>query len=121
MNQENLKDLVKQLGLNAVEITSLKLEASGREYYRLHFSDSESLVLCYLDPVSGSHEKFVMLSEFLQRSNIPSPKILTYDAAIGVTIQEDLGDTSLLDFDMSQKGNLLKFCLLYTSPSPRDS
>ena len=108
MNQENLKDLVKQLGLNAVEITSLKLEASGREYYRLHFSDSESLVLCYLDPVSGSHEKFVMLSEFLQRSNIPSPKILTYDAAIGVTIQEDLGDTSLLDFDMSQKGNLLK-------------
>ncbi|MDG1948365.1 MAG: phosphotransferase [SAR86 cluster bacterium] len=106
MNQDKLKNITNKLGYVATEIEALKLEASGREYYRLHLNNKESLVLCYLDPALGSHNKFVRLSEFLQRENIPSPKIISYDPEVGVTVQQDLGDEALIDIDMSKEANL---------------
>ena len=106
MNQNKLKNIANKLGYDAIEIEALKLEASGREYYRLYFNNNESLVLCYLDPASGSHKKFVRLSEFLQRENIPSPKIISHDLEAGVTVQQDLGDEALIDIDMSKENNL---------------
>ena len=106
MNQDKLKNITNKLGYDATEIEALKLEASGREYYRLHLNNKESLVLCYLDPALGSHKKFVRLSEFLQRENIPSPKIISHDLEIGITVQQDLGDEALIDIDMSKEASL---------------
>jgi len=41
LNQNKLKNIANKLGYDAIEIEALKLEASGREYYRLYFNNNE--------------------------------------------------------------------------------
>ena len=55
MNKEAALELAKKTGLNAIDVDILKLEASGREYYRLYFDKEESVVMCYLDPKKDNH------------------------------------------------------------------
>ena len=107
MNKEEVLELAKKIGFNAIDVDILKLEASGREYYRLHFDNSESMVMCYLDPKKGSHTKFLHVSNFFSSLSINSPEIILADQATGVIVQQDLGDKCLI-------------CLLYTSPRTRD-
>ena len=86
----------------------LKLEASGREYYRLHFDKAEPLVMCYLDPKKGNHTKFLHTSNFFTSLSINSPEIILVDQDIGVIVQQDLGDKCLIDMDLNKNPELLK-------------
>jgi len=105
LNQSDIYKLSGRLGYEPQNISPLKLEASGREYYRIQLADNKTVVLCYLDPKAGSHTKFIQLSNHLLKSNISSPKLIDYDESIGVTIQEDLGDKSLIDIDILNSKN----------------
>ena len=108
MNKEEALELANKTGFNAVEVDVLKLEASGREYYRLHFDKAESLVMCYLDPKKGNHTKFLHVSNFFTSLNINSPEIILADQATGVIVQQDLGDKCLIDIDLNENPELLK-------------
>jgi aminoglycoside/choline kinase family phosphotransferase len=79
------------------DVYPLKLEASGREYYRIVDKAGKNLVLCYLDPSMGTHSKFEHVSKFFLDQGIRCPKVIYSNAALGVTIQEDLGDSCLID------------------------
>ena len=108
MNKEEALELANKTGFNAIGVDILKLEASGREYYRLHFDKAESLVMCYLDPKKGNHTKFLHASNFFTSLSINSPEIILVDQDIGVIVQQDLGDKCLIDIDLNKNPELLK-------------
>ena len=117
MKDTDIYLLANNLGYDPSDISPLKLEASGRIYYRLHLQNDETVILCYLDPLHGDQTSFVHTSEYLAKSGISCPRVLKHDGNIGVTIQQDIGDVSLIDIDIEKDNS----CLLYTSPSPRDA
>jgi aminoglycoside/choline kinase family phosphotransferase len=93
----------KECGFIVSKVHALKLEASGREYYRISEDSGETFVLCYLDPNLGNHSNFQHISKFLFDQNVRCPEIIFYDGSLGITIQEDLGDQSLIDLDVLNK------------------
>jgi aminoglycoside/choline kinase family phosphotransferase len=108
LNKEEALELANKTGFNAIEVDVLKLEASGREYYRLHFDKAASLVMCYLDPKKGNHNKFLHVSNFFTSLSINSPEIILADQATGVIFQQDLGDKCLIDMELNKNPELLK-------------
>ena len=108
--------MAKQLGYPCTDVIPLTQDASARKYFRLilkpnkeslaeaflesEIAPSETAIFCYLNPKLGSHKNFIHVCNHIDIG----PKILAYDLELGVTIQTDVG----------------KYCLLYTSPSPRD-
>jgi aminoglycoside/choline kinase family phosphotransferase len=108
LNKEEALELANKTGFNAIEVDVLKLEASGREYYRLHFDKADSLIMCYLDPKKGNHTKFLHVSNFFTRLSINSPEIILADQATGVIVQQDLGDKCLIDMNLNENPELLK-------------
>ena len=108
MNKEEALELANKTGFNAIEVDVLKLEASGREYYRLHFDKAESLVMCYLDPKKGNHTKFLHVSNFFTNLSINSPEIILVNQDVGVIVQQDLGDKCLIDIDLNENPELMK-------------
>ena len=95
MKEDEVINLSKQCNFNANQALPLKLEASGREYWRV-INDNDSLVLCYLDPSKGDHSDFIKISNSLKENNVNSVDILYHNADLGVTLQQDLGDKDLL-------------------------
>ena len=95
MKEDEVINLSKQCNFNANQALPLKLEASGREYWRV-INDNDSLVLCYLDPSKGDHSDFIKITNSLKENNVNSVDILYHNADLGVTLQQDLGDNDLL-------------------------
>ena len=103
MKESQIIELAAQCGYECERAIALKLEASGREYWRL-IHNSNHLVLCFLDISNGDHLEFCNLADALSSHDVNVPKVLLHSPELGVTIQEDLGDDDLLEI-----------CLLYTS------
>ena len=77
-------------------IEPLKIEASGRQYFRV-FSKKNSYVISFDNrPINGQNV-FINRANELAASNVRVPKIFKYDTANFFTILEDLGDHSLID------------------------
>ena len=96
MKESEIIELATQCGYECERAIALKLEASGREYWRL-IHNSNHLVLCFLDKSNGDHLKFCNLAEILSSHNVNVPKVLLHNPELGITIQEDLGDDDLLE------------------------
>lgn len=108
MKESEIIELTAQCGFEFERAIALKLEASGREYWRL-VNKSESLILCFLDPLKGDHLQFTYLADIFKSNNINAPEILMHNPKLGVTIQEDLGDNDLLEIlNDSNKYELVK-------------
>ena len=109
MKEEEAISLSKQCNVDALRALPLKLEASGREYWRIINSQNESCILCYLNPKEGNHLKFISISSALQNSAISCANITHHNEDLGVTIQDDLGDNDLLTiFNTDNKNDLLE-------------
>jgi len=108
LKESEIIELTAQCGFECERAIALKLEASGREYWRL-VNKSESLILCFLDPLKGDHLQFTYLADIFKSNNINAPEILMHNPKLGVTIQEDLGDNDLLEIlNDSNKYELVK-------------
>ena len=105
MKESEVIQLAKNCGFPSIKAEALKLEASGREYYRLHITPDATKVLCYLSPEKGNHNKFLHISNFFFNEKIKSPEIFYSNSEEGVTIQEDLGEKCLIDLDMLSASN----------------
>ena len=99
MIDSDVIQIAQECGFQVNNVNPLKLEASGREYYRITNKSGKTFVLCYLNPSLGTHLKFEHVSKFLIEQNVRCPNIIYSNAKLGVTIQEDLGDSSLIDLD----------------------
>ena len=112
MKKEEVISLGKQLNFDVIEAYPLKLEASGREYWRISNNKNHSLVLCYLDPYKDKHSDFINITNCLNQNNISCPNIIHHNEKLGITLQEDLGDNDLLSFiNQENKDHLLKSSL----------
>ena len=108
MKEEEVINLSSKCNFNATKALPLKLEASGREYWRVE-DNKDSLVLCYLNPSLGDHLDFLKISNLLNANNISTADVIHHNADIGVTLQKDLGDDDLLTiFSEENKQDLLK-------------
>ena len=108
MKEEEVINLSSKCNFNATKAIPLKLEASGREYWRV-LDNKDSLVLCYLNPSLGDHLDFLKISNLLNANNISTADVIHHNADIGVTLQKDLGDNDLLTiFNEENKQDLLK-------------
>ena len=108
MKEEEVINLSSKCNFNATKAIPLKLEASGREYWRV-LDNRYSLVLCYLNPSLGDHLDFLKISNLLNANNISTADVIHHNADIGVTLQKDLGDNDLLTiFNEENKQDLLK-------------
>ena len=105
MKESEVIQLAKNCGFPSIKAEALKLEASGREYYRLHITPDATKILCYLSPEKGNHNKFLHISNFFFNEKIKSPEIFYSNSDEGVTIQEDLGEKCLIDLDMLSASN----------------
>ncbi len=107
MKEEEALRLVNSFNFSADKAYPLKNEASGRVYWRAT-NQSESIILCFLDPSIGNHNKFIDISEQLSANDISGVKVLHHDEKLGITIQNDLGDNDLLKvLDENNKQELL--------------
>jgi aminoglycoside/choline kinase family phosphotransferase len=108
LKEEEVINLSSKCNFNATKAIPLKLEASGREYWRV-LDNKDSLVLCYLNPSLGDHLDFLKISNLLNANNISTADVIHHNADIGVTLQKDLGDDDLLRiFNEENKQDLLK-------------
>jgi aminoglycoside/choline kinase family phosphotransferase len=79
------------------EIDKLTGDASTRRYYRIYTSQ-KSYVVGLDNPFNEEIEKhpFMSVQNFLQKSGVRVPQIIDSNVSRGYTLQEDLGNTTLL-------------------------
>ncbi len=94
-NKTQDKDILKDVKLQ--EIDKLTGDASTRRYYRI-FTTKDSYVVCLDNPFDNEMEKhpFLSVQQFLSDSNVKVPRILDHNLPRGYSLQEDLGNETLL-------------------------
>ena len=76
-------------------IEKIKGDASSRKYFRVITEDC-SYVVCLCD--QKAFDSFTLLHKVFKSNNIPVPRIFDQDLKRGYLLQEDLGDSTLLDY-----------------------
>ena len=66
LKEQEIIELSRNSGYPAVKAEILKLEASGREYFRIYLDSNKTLVVCYLDPEVGNHSKFLHVATYFK-------------------------------------------------------
>ncbi|KPC50862.1 aminoglycoside phosphotransferase family protein [Amantichitinum ursilacus] len=69
-------------------------DASVRVYWRAHFAN-HSLIVMDADPQLFDSAPFLDIQQRLAQAGIRVPQVLAHDAALGLTLLEDLGDVLL--------------------------
>lgn len=94
-NKTQEKDILK--GEKLEEIDKLTGDASTRRYYRI-FTDKRSYVVCLDNPFNEEVEKhpFMSVQQFLASNQVKVPQILDHNLSRGYSLQEDLGNETLL-------------------------
>ena len=95
ISQHQLLESAKDFDSGVKDIQPLKIEASGRRYYRA-LAATNSYVMCHDDSPINGQSVFVDRANQLAHSNVRVPQILSYEPEHFLTIQEDVGDNSLI-------------------------
>jgi aminoglycoside/choline kinase family phosphotransferase len=94
-NKTQEKEILKDEKLE--EVDKLTGDASTRRYYRI-FTNKNSYVVCLDNPFDEDVEKhpFMSVQQFLLENNVKVPRILDHNLSRGYSLQEDLGNQTLL-------------------------
>lgn len=94
-NKTQEKDILR--GEKLEEIDKLTGDASTRRYYRI-FTNRSSYVVCLDNPYNEELEKhpFISVQQFLVKNNVRVPEIIDHNLSRGYSLQEDLGNETLL-------------------------
>lgn len=94
-NRTQDKDLLKDEKLE--EVDKLTGDASTRRYYRI-FTSKDSYVVCLDNPSNETMEKhpFLSVQQFLSSNRVRVPEIIDHNLSRGYSLQEDLGNVTLL-------------------------
>ena len=78
---------------SAAEVTRIFGDASSRRYLRLANGDETAILMDAPNETSGSTVRFVRIAGHLARAGLHVPDILAEDAANGLLLLSDFGDT----------------------------
>jgi aminoglycoside/choline kinase family phosphotransferase len=94
-NKTQEKDILKNEKLE--EVDKLTGDASTRRYYRI-FTNRNSYVVCLDNPFNDEIEKhpFLSVQQFFAENHVLVPEILDHNLSRGYSLQEDLGNKTLL-------------------------
>lgn len=94
-NKTQDKNILKDIKLE--EIDKLTGDASTRRYYRI-FTSGGSFVVCLDNPFEQEIEKhpFLSVQQFLMDNKVRVPQIVDHNLPKGYSLQEDLGNETLL-------------------------
>jgi aminoglycoside/choline kinase family phosphotransferase len=101
-------EFLKRLFLQKYQISAIKIEtlpASGsqRQYFRLSNGQKTAIGVYNLNAVEN--KTFIAYSRHFKHHGVKVPEIYAVDEANFGYLQQDLGNTSLLDFVMAQQNN----------------
>ena len=107
------QDILKDETLE--EVDKLTGDASTRRYYRI-FTSHESYVVCLDNPFNESLEKhpFLSVQEFLLKNHVRVPAIIDHNLPRGYSLQEDLGNVTLLHHLSSIESTREEFAIYKT-------
>ena len=86
ISQHQLLESAKDFDSGVKDIQPLKIEASGRRYYRA-LAATNSYVMCHDDSPINGQSVFVDRANKLAHSNVRVPQILSYEPEHFLTIQ----------------------------------
>jgi aminoglycoside/choline kinase family phosphotransferase len=78
-------------------VRKLSPDASTREYFRIQWQGQSAIACVYPEPFIASEQTYLDVSQLFKDCGLPVATIYTFDEALGVIVQEDLGDTILRD------------------------
>jgi aminoglycoside/choline kinase family phosphotransferase len=112
-NKTQEKEILKDEVLE--EVDKLTGDASTRRYYRI-FTNKNSYVVCLDNPFNEGPEKhpFISVQQFLVQNSIMVPRILDHNLPRGYSLQEDLGNETLLLHLSSLISNAEEFSIYRT-------
>ncbi len=93
--RERLNGYVTGIGYKADGIVALTPDASTREYFRVPWKRATAIAAVYPEPFDPEIHPFLDVTRLFAESNLPVPAILDVNAALGIILQEDLGDCQL--------------------------
>ncbi|MDM7924247.1 MAG: phosphotransferase [Pyrinomonadaceae bacterium] len=76
-------------------IVELSPDASTREYFRIVWGGSTAIACVYPDSFIAGEQSFLDVTGLFRSNGLPVAEIYDYDEALGVIVQEDLGDMIL--------------------------
>ena len=88
-------------GLSPSSISPLRPHASERRIYRL--SHGETQMVGVANQSRTENDAFVALAKHFRGLGLPVPEIHAYKPDYGVYLEEDLGETTLLDFLQAER------------------
>jgi aminoglycoside/choline kinase family phosphotransferase len=87
-------------------IQQLTPDASTREYFRVGWKDSTAIACVYPDPSGDAARIYRDVTHLFTRGGLPVARILDFSEALGVIVQEDLGDRILRDMLVDVGGDI---------------
>lgn len=95
--RERLNEYVARAGQHTDKIIALTPDASTREYFRVPWRSATAIAAVYPEPFDPEVHPFLDVTRLFAGNHLPVPEILDVDAARGVILQEDLGNSQLRD------------------------
>ncbi|PYS98934.1 MAG: hypothetical protein DMF63_12720 [Acidobacteria bacterium] len=80
-----------------LNIEQLTPDASTREYFRVGWKGETAIACVYPEPFVAAEQTYLDVTNLFASAGLPVARIFEFDEALGVIIQEDLGDTILRD------------------------
>lgn len=119
--QQRLMEFVRREfrpGYNHYNVSKLIGDASSRQYFRYVTDFEKSYILAvYPEPFDPESFTYRQVYELLKEICLPVPEILQMDGALGIVLQEDLGNQTLQKYFMTcssrDRDRLLRLAIEY--------
>lgn len=94
----SIEDLLREYYPERTIKSIIKLtgDASSRKYFRIKM-DEKSYIACLEGDLSDEESSFVSVQKILNANLIRVPEVIDYQAEAGLILEEDLGDSALLN------------------------
>ncbi|MDX6289688.1 MAG: N-acetylmuramate 1-kinase [Blastocatellia bacterium] len=87
--------VAKRQGNSKSEIVALTPDASTREYFRIPWDQGTAVAAVYPEPFDPEVHPYLDVTRLFLECRLPVPLVHDVDGAMGIIVQEDLGDRQL--------------------------
>ncbi|MBK7393341.1 MAG: phosphotransferase [Chloracidobacterium sp.] len=81
----------------STEVQLLTADASTREYFRIPWNGETAIACVYPEPFDAAEQNYLDVTRLFLAAGLPVAEVFDVDGALGVIVEEDLGDTILRD------------------------
>ena len=87
-------------------IEQLTPDASTREYFRIGWNGCTAIACVYPEPFVAAEQSYLDVTNLFLNNGLPVAKVLDFEEAVGIIVQEDFGDTILRDVLAESSGRV---------------